>query len=157
MSHNVLSQIAQIRQLSFPELQERWRALFGTEPPAYNRRFLVKRLIYRIQELAYGGLSESAQSWMADILQDAGLDDQASISGKGRIQKRPQDAPLPGTRLAREWNGKRYEVTIALGGFIYEGRRYRSLTAITKVITGTHWNGRAFFGLSNGAAKEGER
>jgi hypothetical protein len=117
----------------------------------------VKRLIYRIQELAYGGLSESAQSWMADILQDAGLDDQASLAGKGRIQKRPQDAPLPGTRLAREWNGRRYEVTIALGGFIYEGRRYRSLTAITKVITGTHWNGRAFFGLSNGAAKDGEQ
>ncbi len=157
MSHNVLSQIAQIRQLSFPELQQRWRALFGTEPPAYNRRFLVKRLIYRVQELAYGGLSEDAHSWMADILQDAGLDDQASIAGKGRIQKRPQDAPLPGTRLVREWNGRRYEVTIALGGFIYEGRRYRSLTAITKVITGTHWNGRAFFGLSNGAAKEGEQ
>jgi hypothetical protein len=56
----------------------------------------------------------------------------------------------------REWNGRRYEVTVASGGFVFEGRRYRSLTAITKAITGTHWNGRAFFGLRNGARKEQE-
>ena len=56
----------------------------------------------------------------------------------------------------REWNGRRCEVTVASGGFVFEGRRYRSLTAITKVITGTHWNGRAFFGLRSGAPKERE-
>jgi len=156
MSDSTLRQITQLSKLSFPELQERWRSLFGGEPPAYHRRFLIKRLAYRIQELAYGGLSDTTRAQMADILQDAGLDEQPSIPGRGRTQKRPDDLPLAGTRLVREWNGRRYEVTVASGAFILEGRRYRSLTAITKAITGTHWNGRAFFGLRNNGRKEQE-
>ena len=154
MSDSTLRQITQLSKLSFSELQARWRSLFGSEPPAYHRRFLVKRLAYRLQELAYGGLSEATRAQMADILKDAGLDEQASIPGRGRTQKRPNDLPLAGTRLVREWNGRRYEVTVASGGFVFEGRRYRSLTAITKAITGTHWNGRAFFGLRNNGRKE---
>jgi len=156
MSDSTLRQVAQLSKLSFPELQERWRSLFGGEPPAYHRRFLVKRLAYRIQELAYGGLSETTRAQMADILRDAGLDEHASIPGRGRTQKQTNDLPLAGTRLVREWNGKRYEVTVASGGFVFGGRRYRSLTAITKAITGTHWNGRAFFGLRNNGRKEQE-
>jgi hypothetical protein len=156
VSDSTLRQITQLSKLGFPELQARWRSLLGTEPPAYHRRFLVKRLAYRIQELAYGGLAETTRAQMADILQDAGLDEQASIPGRGRTQKRANDLPLSGTRLVREWNGRRYEVTVASGGFVFEGRRYRSLTAITKAITGTHWNGRAFFGLRNGGRKEQE-
>jgi hypothetical protein len=154
VSDSTLRQITQLSKLSFSELQARWRSLFGSEPPAYHRRFLVKRLAYRIQELAYGGLPEATRAQMTDILQDAGLDEQASIPGRGRTQKRPNDLPLAGTRLVREWNGRRYEVTVASGGFVFEGRRYRSLTAITKAITGTHWNGRAFFGLRNNGRKE---
>jgi hypothetical protein len=156
VSDSTLRQITQLSKLNFSELQARWRSLFGSEPPAYHRRFLVKRLAYRIQELAYGGLPDATRAQMADILQDAGLDEQASIPGRGRTQKRPNDLPLAGTRLVREWNGRRYEVTVASGGFVFEERRYRSLTAITKAITGTHWNGRAFFGLRNGVSKERE-
>jgi len=83
VSDSTLRQVAQLSKLSFPELQERWRSLFGGEPPAYHRRFLVKRLAYRIQELAYGGLPETTRAQMADILRDAGLDEQASIPGSG--------------------------------------------------------------------------
>ena len=62
--------------------------------------------------------------------------------------------PVIGTRLIREWNGGRYEVTVVHDGFEFQGKTYRSLTAITKTITGTHWNGPAFFGLRrNGNAK----
>jgi hypothetical protein len=122
VSDSTLTQIAQLNKLSFSELQARWRSLLGTEPPAYHRRFLVKRLAYRIQELAYGGLSEATRAQMADILQDAGLDEQASIPGRGRTQKRTQDLPLAGTRLVREWNGRRCQVTVVSGGFVFEGR-----------------------------------
>ena len=62
LSDSTLRQITQLSKLSFPELQERWRSLFGGEPPAYQRRFLVKRLAYRIQELAYGRLSEATRA-----------------------------------------------------------------------------------------------
>jgi len=59
VSDSTLRQITQLSKLSFSELQARWRSLLGTEPPAYHRRFLVKRLAYRIQELAYGGPPET--------------------------------------------------------------------------------------------------
>jgi len=147
MSDSTLKQIAQLGKLTPPQLEDRWRALFGKAPPAYHRRFLIKRLGYRLQELAHGGLSEEAKAQMAEIAQEAGLDEEASIRGKGGTPRRRQELPVAGTRLVREWNGRRCEVTVVGGGFEFEGRPYRSLTAITKAITGTHWNGRAFFGL----------
>ena len=143
--------------LSFPELQERWRSLFGGEPPAYHRRFLVKRLAYRIQELAYGGLPDPAHAKMRDILRDAGLTEDGLAPGKGRLARRSRELPTTGTRLVRVWNGDRHEVTTIQGGFEYQGRRYRSLSAIAKAITGTHWNGRAFFGIPNGRGNGSSR
>ena len=69
-------------------------------------------------------------------------------------QPKKKGMPVVGTRLIREWNGGRYEVIVVRDGFEFEGQKFRSLTAITKVITGTHWNGPAFFGLrQNGKAK----
>jgi hypothetical protein len=153
MSQSVLKQVADLERASTADLQDRWRQLIGTEPPRYNREFLVKRLAYRIQELAYGGLSESTRERMNQVLEQAGLDE---LGGAGTGRKpagQGHNLPVAGTRLVREWNGGRYEVTVVSGGFEYAGRRYRSLTAITKAITGTHWNGRAFFGLR--PAREG--
>jgi len=148
----IARQIAGLNQLPYSELKERWRILFGKEPPAYNRVFLVNRLAYRIQELTYGGLPEITRERMRQILLANGYDDKGRKAGDGRgATKRPgDDLPVLGTRLSREWNGKRHEVTVVPGGFEYQGRRYRSLTAATRAITGTHWSGRAFFGLKTG-------
>ena len=152
MKNSVLKQVAQLPRLSFRELQEMWRNLVGTEPPAYNKKFMVKRLAHRIQELAYGGLSETAKERMREVLEQNGFDEMGGLG-----PKRPQanrDMPIIGTRLIREWQGKRFEVTVVAGGFEFEGRKYRSLTAITKAITGTHWNGPAFFGLRSSQNKK---
>lgn len=148
MADSVLKQIAHLQNLSHDELKERWAVLYGGEPPAYNRQFIIKRLAYRIQELAYGGLPEHAKAMMRDVLAANGFDENACPIG-GKRTKRPSDenAPVVGTRLIRDWNGRRYEVIVVPGGFEFEGRRYRSLTAVTRAITGTHWNGRAFWGL----------
>ena len=149
----VLKQIALLPNLSYDELKDRWRALYGTEPPAYNKPFLIKRLAYRIQELAYGGLSDATKERLEQIAKEYGLDKMASIN---RSTPKKKGMPVIGTRLIREWNGKRYEATVVPKGFEFEGKTYRSLTAITKVITGTHWNGPAFFGLrsSNGNGRK---
>ena len=74
MSSRTLKQITELNTLSIPQLDERWRKLFGTAPPAHQRRFMVKRLAYRVQELVYGGLSDEARRRAAEIAQDAGLD-----------------------------------------------------------------------------------
>jgi hypothetical protein len=74
MSTDTRAQLAELRRLSIANLKQRWRDLVGTDPPQYSRTFLVSRLAYRIQELAYGGLSPSAIADMDAILDDAGCD-----------------------------------------------------------------------------------
>ena len=145
---SVVRQIADLETLPAGQLEARWRALFGTDPPACQRQFLVKRLAYRLQELAYGGLSQAARTRMEEIAQEAGLDEEASLSGRGRrTHKRSRELPVAGTRLVRVWNDRRHEVTVTSTGFEFEGRPYRSLSAIANAITGGHWNGKVFFGL----------
>ena len=149
MKQSVLKQVAELPELDSDQLKERWRALFGSEPPAYNKPYLIKRLAYRIQELAYGGLSDAAQAQLRDALHE---DD--GLPGRMQRRRRKPGMPVVGTRLVREWQGNRYEVTVVSGGFEFEGRKYRSLSAITKAITGTHWNGPGFFGLRQQLKKE---
>ena len=145
---SVVRQIADLETLPAAQLEDRWRALFGADPPACQRRFLVKRLAYRIQELVYGGLTKAARTRMEEIAQEAGLDEEASLPGRGRrAAGRKRELPVAGTRLVRVWDDRRYEVTVTATGFEFEGRPYRSLSAIANAITGSHWNGRVFFGL----------
>jgi len=147
----VLRQIAELQRLPMSELQERWRVLLGTEPPPYNKPFLLKRLVYRVQELAYGGLPMSTYEEIDRVLTEAGYDELAATVHPGHAKKpasqRKPGMPVTGTQLVRIWNGGRFEVLVTRDGFAFEGRPYKSLTAITKAITGTHWNGPKFFGL----------
>jgi hypothetical protein len=141
VTHRVLAQIAALAKASLPDLKAQYQDLFGTEAPGINRAFLERRLAYKLQELAFGGLSSSAV---------VKLDALARTADKGstpRTRMRAQDRPLAGTRLLRVWNGVEHSVTVLQTGFEYQGRPFTSLSAIAKHITGTPWNGPAFFGL----------
>src|SRR5690242_18326510 len=141
MSDPVLAQLAALKTMPVGDLKQKWRDLFDREPPPYNRRFLESRLAYRIQELAYGGLSEETIERL-DALADE-LD--GNISRRASFANRP----ISGTRLIREWNGVEHCVTVRHADFEYQGRPYKSLSAVAKHITGTQWNGLIFFGLKN--------
>jgi len=146
---SVLKQIADLQNLSHADLQQLWRTLHGKEPPAFNRPFLIKRLAYRIQELAYGGLSSNALGLMDKVLEDRGYDGNGGDCGRSHAeQRRKEGLPTPGTRFVREWRGRIYEVIATPNGFEYDGKPFRSLTAISQLITGTHCNGRVFFGMN---------
>lgn len=156
MNESVLKQVAGLKNLTYEELRKLYTTLYGNQPPAYNRTFIVKHLAHRIQELHYGGMSEHARSVMADALRSGGFDKDGRMLDsrrKERVRKRMSSMPVIGTRLMREWNGCRYEVIVVPGGIEYAGRKYRSLTAVALAITGTHWNGKAFFGLKSGNRK----
>jgi hypothetical protein len=140
---SVLAQLADLKSAPTPALKVKWRQLFDCEPPPYNRRFLESRLAYRIQELAYGGLKPETLERL-DALADE-LDRNPPVKGR-RIS---QDLPIVGTRLIREWQGAEHSVTVRDDGFEYQGRPYKSLSAIARAITGTRWNGWVFFGLKN--------
>ena len=147
MRDGVLKQITDLERLTHAQLKERGGDLYGTEPSASNRALLIKRLAYRIQELAFGGVSDTTRVKLRDHIDNDRLDTDAARDARLKRRRRQDGMPVRGTRLIREWRGKRYEVTVVDGGFEFAGCRYRSLTAVTKVITGTHWNGPAFFGL----------
>lgn len=141
MTDNVLARIVALKTTPIDELKQLWRDLNDTEPPAYNRRFLENRLAYRLQELAYGGLKQSTVKRL-ELLGEQ-LD-----GGKKRVRsRRTDDRPIAGTRLIREWQGVPYEVVVQPDHFEFNGKRYQSLSAIAKAITGTVWNGWQFFGL----------
>ncbi len=155
MSQTTLKQIAALEKLSYADLQDRWQMLIGTDPPRYSRQLLIKRLAYRLQELAHGGLGAETRDRMDQLLDDAGFDELGSLRPRRR-RKGKQDAPVVGTRLIREWDDRRCEVTVTAAGFEFEGRPYRSLSAIAREITGTRWNGPAFFGLRSGNGRRAE-
>ena len=148
MSESVLRQVAELQGLPYPELTNRWRALFGTEPPNYSRPMMVRRLAYRVQELAHGGLSDWAKEELARQIEGERLDEDGPAAARKARKQRTKNLPVAGTRLVREWAGTRHEVTILRGGrFEYHGQPFRSLTAIARQVTGSHRNGPAFFGL----------
>lgn len=149
MSLPVLKQIANLHGKSQDELKALWQEYFGTAPPAYRKGFLIRGLAQRIQELTFGGLPAVYQQRL-----DALVDDQPKGKGRKPGAERPDGALLPGTTLVREWRGVAHHVTVLADGFEYQGRRYRSLSAIARDIAGTRWNGWAFFGIANPAKRE---
>jgi Protein of unknown function (DUF2924) len=138
MTDSIAAQVAALPKTPTPELKQMWRDLYDKEPPGFSRNYLVSRLAYRIQELAYGGLKPAIRAKL-DTLADA-LDPKAA-------RKRVVNGPVVGTQLIREWQSVEQKVTVLADGFEWEGRRYKSLSAVARAITGTRWNGLVFFGV----------
>ena len=148
MNDPVLARLVALKTTPTPQLKEQWRQLFEGEPPAFNRRYLESRLAYRIQELAYGGLKPDTVRRLEKLGEE--LD-----GGRVDVRKRPaNDRPISGTRLIRDYQGIVHCVTVRDNDFEYQGRPYKSLSAIARAITGTQWNGVVFFGLRSSGRKQ---
>lgn len=111
---------------------DRWREVFGRPPPKYlSLQFMKRVLIWETQTRALGGVSVKTTRRLKRI-----------ASGKAR----PTTAK-PGSHLIREWNGRTYQVEVVNGGYVMDGKTWRSLSAIARHITGAHWSGPRFFGV----------
>lgn len=148
MTDPIPARLAALKTTSTPELKTQWRELFDSEPPPFNRRYLESRLAYRIQELAYGGLKPATVRKLEKLGEQLDGGDR-----KKSGMRADRDRPITGTRLIREWQGVEHVVTVTADGFEWEGRPYKSLSAIARAITGTRWNGWVFFGLKNRRAQ----
>lgn len=135
--------LATLKSAPTSDLKQEWRELFDTAPPPFNRRYLESRLAYRIQELAYGGLKPET------IRRLERLGEELDGGDRKKSRVRADLMPIAGTRLIREWQGTEQTVTVTQDGFEWQGRPYRSISAIARAITGTRWNGWVFFGLKN--------
>ena len=143
MTDHIPARLAALKITPTPDLKAQWRDLFDSEPPPFNRRYLESRLAYRIQELAYGGLKPETVKRLEE------LGDELEADATPGRKRRQEGLPIVGTRLIREWRGVEHLVTVTRDGFEWQGRPYKSLSAIARAITGTRWNGWAFFGLKN--------
>jgi hypothetical protein len=154
-------EIDELSRMTVGQLRRKYQEVFGEESRSNHKQFLFRRIAWRIQALAEGGLSERARRRALEIGNDADLrirapkmtfgsdvtlDPKLSVSRKVASALDPR-LPVPGTYLEREYKGRRIIVKVLVDGFEFDGEKYRSLSAIAREATGTRWNGYLFFNL----------
>ncbi len=154
MSESITAQIAALQEMSVNELRVKYRELFeGKEPNSSNRGFLWRRIAYRIQELKFSGLSGPAKARLEalktelDPINKVAKRSTNQSKSPGKNNGRDSRLPLPGTVVRRKYKGSIVEVKVLSDGFEYDGRPFKTLTAVAKEVTGCHWNGYLFFDL----------
>ena len=149
--------IAALGRMTVTQLRAKYLEVFGEPSRSGNRDFLFKRVAWRVQSLAEGGLSERARRRAEELARDADIRTMIprspATAAPARTVTRPAPTahdrlPIPGTVLTRRYRGKQVDVTVLPAGFEHDGQTYRSLSAVAKAVTGSHWNGHLFFGLT---------
>ena len=143
------------------QLRDKYREVFGEPSRSRNKLYLRKKVVWRIQELAEGGLSERARSLIDELAAGAPLRwrvkdrrrEAAATPLPDAERERDPRLPAPGTVLSRCYRGDECRVTVLREGFEYRGERYRSLSKVAREITGTNWNGFLFWGLQRRVRK----
>ena len=162
---NIEAEHAALERMTGAELRAKHAEVFGEETRSGNKPYLVKRILWRMQANAEGGLTERARRRAEELANDAALRTTAP-----KVRRTGDDAPpgtpqaipfahgarlpLAGGNLTRQYKGREIVVHVRPRGFEYEGAIYRSLSGVAKAITGTHWNGYHFFGIDNEGRKD---
>ena len=160
MSLNIAKEGAALDHMTVGQLQDRYVEVFGEPVRSRHRQYLIRRIAWRLQANAEGGLSERALRRAEELADDAdvrltpprwaavGSKERPAETGAVRVPV-AKDPRLPpaGGQITRQYKGSPITVTVLADGFEYLGERYRSLTAVAKAVTGSHMNGFRFFGL----------
>ncbi|MEZ5900034.1 MAG: DUF2924 domain-containing protein [Hyphomicrobiaceae bacterium] len=142
VSIDIAAELVRLEALSNFELRAEWRRLHHMQPPkSLSRDLLLRGITYKIQERAFGGLPKSVLRKLTGAGPDA--------TSYEHRRAAPCTAVKPGTRLVREWNGQTHTVLVHADGVEWRDRRYRSLSVVAREITGAHWSGPRFFGLTS--------
>ncbi len=123
-----MTELSSVRSADRAELVERWKNAFGCEPPARVHTGLMRGVLAWHVQCEANGIQTATTSHETD-------------------SKMTSSTLRSGARLLREWRGVTHEVLVAGEGFLYAGKTYKSLSAIARAITGTHWSGPLFFGI----------
>jgi len=157
---SMLAEINRLRQMTVGQLRDEWFRLYGQPTSSRNRDYLWRRLSWRLQELAHGGLSDRACSRITELAPDGFVRAQVprgavpeAIPTQDVTPTRPKtvrDARLPsvGTIISRRWHGRELRLLVLQDGYELDGVRYASLSEAARAVTGAHWNGKLFWGLA---------
>jgi hypothetical protein len=145
MPDPVEERLAVLPTLSKAALCDLWKQFFHSAPSSQLRRdLMVPILSYRIQEQAFGSLSARTQERLRQLSRAFEKGGDPTAARAPRIR--------PGTRLVRQWGDRVHLVNVQTDGYEYQGNRYRSLSEIARLITGTRWSGPLFFGIKRESA-----
>ena len=125
------AEVAALEGLHLQALRDKWRERFGAPPKFRSTEMLRLLLAWRIQAVALGGLDRETRD---------------ALARSGPVVAEGQDLGV-GATLRRTWNGEEQVVTVVDKGFDWNGRIFKSLSAVATAIAGTRWNGPRFFGL----------
>src|SRR5262245_54804523 len=155
MHVNVAEELAALEAMRVAELRVRYGQVFGEETQVGSKAWLVKRIIWGLQALSEGDLSERARQRATELVQGADLrllpprrkqESPTFPQKNGKVNGMKEvSLPLPGTILTRWYKGKMLSLQVLRHGFEYEGHVYKSLSAVAKAITGSHTSGFLFF------------
>lgn len=143
MTNNV---VEQVKSLSRSQLIQKWQKIFKQTPsPTVRREFLIKHLAWEIQAQSQGGYSVQTKKKLEALAKD--LEQNKDIKAENIKLKSNILTIKAGTKLIREYQGINHEVLVLEKGYQYNGKIYKSLSAIANEITSSRWNGKVFFGL----------
>lgn len=144
----VEEEIEELKKLELPELFARYQEVFGREPRVKDPEWIWKRIAWKLQEIQYGGLSKVAKKRLEELIATIHLPLPGDRPPERQNRKcdKPRELAI-GTVLTRHWKGREIRVRVIDQGYEWNNTRYKSLTALAEMITGSHWNGRIFFGL----------
>lgn len=149
----VISQIETLKNASLPELRKQYKALFHSEDiSAHQKSYLLRKIAYKLQQLEYGGLSPKAKNRLKSLVEEYDPINNKALRPDNPVinQTAPgkdKRIPIPGTVITKDYKGSNYKVKVLEKGFEYNGKIYKTLSAIAKEISGAHWNGYLFFNL----------
>lgn len=156
MNAELNQHIDQLRHMTTAQLQLKYRELFGQASHSNHKGYLFRRVAWRMQAVAEGGLSERARQYAREIATDADLrlcapkklvGAQPAVRVANASRQLDPRVPPPGTQLIKRYKDETLTVTVLEDGYQYGERVYKSLSAIARQVTGTQWNGYLFFGL----------
>jgi hypothetical protein len=155
ISPYVAAEVARLERMTTGQVAARFREIFGEDCRSHNKRYLLRRIAWRLQSKAEGGLSERALKRAEELAKDAdvrvtpprSIKVPTSAKPARFVPKKDNRLPPAGCWIEREYRGIEIRVRVAVDGFEYEGQRYRTLSAVAKAITGSHVNGFRFFQL----------
>ena len=153
MEETKLAEILELKTKSLEELKAKYQEVFGQEPATNNKVFLWRKIAYRMQEIEHGGVFVETQGKIQELIikydpvnnKSLRPDNASDNQAKNARLSRDKRLPIPGTVVTKEYKGIMLQVKILERGFEYNGKVYKSLTAIAKEVTGAHWNGFLFF------------
>lgn len=165
MALRIGRETAALGKMTVAELRIRYVEVFGGSTTSRHKQFLIRRILWRMQANEEGGLSARAKRRAQELAADSDVRLTAprmmtatpTAPVKAATIQISQDdrLPMPGAVIVRCYKGETIEVRVLPKGFEYEGEVYRSLSAVARKVTGTHWNGYHFFRLAKKGKVDG--